>query len=830
MGIRLYAQSSFTLDYQITTHCCMQTQTVHQWLKDIEKEGFILSYNPKEISLNRKVTINEDKISVNNLLKAILPGVYYNWSLKSNKIIITYNPPIYTLSGSIYESSSHESLIGASVSIDQSFSGDVSNKYGYYCVNLSHGEHIVKVNYVGYQPLVFKINITGDTKKDFYLFEKTYVLKPLNVMRNNVNIEEKINMNAQTSSVSSSFLGVNDIMKQLQFISGVDGSLTSFTGLQVRGGSPDQNLVLFDEVPVYNYNHFSGIISIFNPDILKNVDFYKGLFPARYEGGLSSVVDIMMREGNMTKFHGGCSIDLVNAGLFCEGPIVKNKSSFIFSGRRSLINYLSRFWDKEDSSNASLYDLNFKANYKISDKDHIYLSGYTGRDNLRDLSFDVPENYKESLWWSNSLLSFRWNHFFSDKLFGNTNISYSKFYNRFLKQIVLEKDRVEELEDLKYSIQEYLLHSSLQYFGKHYKIKMGVRFSQKHFSYPSFSISSLYSDPKNWKRSSLLSLYFENKIKYSEKFSLNIGLNYNLYIIGSDVINNLQPRLQLIYQPVDGTLIYAGFSEMGQFYHQLSVQKISVPYELRIPSSNKFNPSSSQLYEVGIKQSLRGGKEEFKATLFMNEQNDILRYRFYQDILGNRIALDLQRKITTGQKNGQGLEMSYTGMYDRLKFNVSYTWNIFKEKFDGINNDKYYSSDFQRHTLKGGIYYNLAKNHGVTLHFAASSGGYITIPDYKIKDIDEIMGIERNFDADGTFLISHINNYKLPNNYQLNIGYVFHKQMSDKKAHLLKLGLNNILGREKPFSKSVKESKGEIWVKEARLPQCFPYISYSFQF
>ena len=542
-----------------------------------------------------------------------------------------------TLSGAITDGSNGEDLIGAMVRVKEKPNlGAISNVYGFYSLDLPAGKYTFIYTYVGFQSKAIKINLTTNIKKNIELKSSSKQIQGVEITgeRSDANVTSS-EMSVSKVSLKDAekipvIFGERDVMKTVQLLPGVKSEGDGGAGFFVRGGSADQNLILLDEAPVYNASHMLGFFSIFNSDALKDVKLYKGGMPAQYGGRLSSVMDIKMKEGNNKSFHATGGVGLISSRLSIEGPIVKDKGSFIISGRRTYADMFLAFSTDEMQKNSTLffYDLNIKANYKITDNDRIYLSGYIGRDVFGfndDFGFD----------WGNKTSTLRWNHVFGPKVFSNTTLLYSDY--NYVFSATFNDRKIEAGSE----IVDFNFKEDLQYFiNNNNKLKFGINIIHHTFSPGDIKIDDeIQPDNSLENRYSIESaLYVSNEQKITKNFSLTYGLRYsnfnqigpgNIYTFNEDgslastkkyeknesvaAYNGLAPRISMLYLLSHKSSIKASYARTYQYLHLVSNTTSSTPTDVWLPSSNNVLPEIADQIALGYFQNFKNNTYEFSA-------------------------------------------------------------------------------------------------------------------------------------------------------------------------------------------------------------------------
>ncbi|HSJ67230.1 MAG TPA: TonB-dependent receptor, partial [Anditalea sp.] len=548
-----------------------------------------------------------------------------------------------------------ETLIGVNVFDSHHQKGSSSNNFGYYSYTTSSGKVELIFSYIGYEPMVFSSIVEKDSTLNVMLRPAHLAEVVVEGSREEV-LQERTQMGAVNIPLRQirempALFGEVDVLKVLQLLPGVQSGSEGTSGLYVRGGGPDQNLILLDGVPVYNASHLFGFFSVFNADAIKNVELIKGGFPARYGGRLSSVLDISMKDGNMKEFHGEGSIGLIASKLTLEGPIVKDKTSFIVSGRRSYLNLLQLpFINMPGSEGGStgyyFFDVNAKVNHIINENNRLYLSFYGGEDKGHSTSSNVYTHEDKSteieegthIGWGNMISALRWNHIFNKKLFANFSGTYTKYhFNLFNELERINKENGEVVDEYFYhadyrsGIRDYALKADFDYIpsSTHY-IKFGAshifhRFSpgvyttlekDQEINRPSLSIND----------SQEYAFYVEDDINLNQKIKINLGLHYSGFIVDDQHYKSLQPRIAARYLLDNNSSIKASYATMTQFVHLLTNAGLGMPTDLWVPATANIGPQESWQTSIGYYKSLPGGLE-MSVEGYYKEMDGLLEYK-----------------------------------------------------------------------------------------------------------------------------------------------------------------------------------------------------------
>lgn len=688
----------------------------------------------------------------------LFAGLLFSTSLFAQKL---------TVYGSVKDATTGENLIGAVVIIKETNQVVTTNSYGFYSVSPHSGKCTIECNYLGYSVFTKLLEIGKNIRLDIELTPQIKSLDEVLVKGNHSTVN--------STSVSKNVIGISriksipsmtgepDVLKSLQLLPGVQTAGEGSANLSVRGGSFDQNLIILDEAPVYNPSHALGFFSTFNTDALNNVSFYKGAFPAQYGGRLSSIVDITMKEGNYKKFAANAGIGLLASRLTLEGPIVKDKASFIISGRYSYagqtLNLLAGKLGKDalglwelrnfnDKNKINFYDLNAKINYRINDKNHIYFSTYTGGDRFYSYSL----NNNNSLEWGNTTSTLRWNHIFNSSLFSNftsyySNYNYSYSINDDLKNFTW-KSNIQEA-GLKADFSAYLNTSN--------RVKFGTAVVYHYFApgeiEPRASSSSVKPFALSNKNAIEVSAYLSNEQKISERLSLDYGLRYAGFInIGRDTVfqyneektavtgfkaygsgeivqfyQSLEPRISARYLLGNRNSVKLAYGRTTQFLHLLSNSALGLPTDVWMPPDKDIRPQSSQQFVLGYYQAFNDNQFEFTSEVYYKTLKNIIDLKDNANLFVNK---HIDTQILSGDGYAYGNEYMLEKKTGKLTGWIAYTFSKTQYRIDGINNNNYFSPRWDiRHNLSITGSYQLNQRWSVASTFKFTSGGFMTIPE-----------------------------------------------------------------------------------------------------
>ena len=752
----------------------------------------------------------------------------------------------YTVSGTIKDAATGEQLIGATVRIKElPQSGTVTNSYGFYSIYAPEGEYTLLFTYTGYEPVEQKVSLHQSVLINIPLSIRNDLQEV--VIRadrpNNDNIAspqmgvEKLNM-SQINQVPV-LLGEKDILKTLSLLPGVKSAGEGNTGFYVRGGGADQNLILLDEATVYNASHFFGFFSTFNSDAIKDVSLYKGGMPAEFGGRLSSVLDIKMNEGNNKDFTLQGGLGLISSRIKVEGPIVKDKGSFMISARRTYIDFFLKASSDSTVKGSSIYfyDLNAKVNYHFDDKNAIYLSGYFGKDVL-----GLKNTFGTD--WGNSTETIRFNHLFNSRLFSNTSIVYSNY--NYVIQSFISNDTfkatsqitdVNLKEDLAYSMgNNHTLKFGFNIL--HHDIAPGDISTSGNSSFNSKSTENRYGYENaayvsdEWKPSNKLTFLYG--LRLSGMFLLGPG-TFKTYDTAGDTTSvksfhtgqnvktyiNLEPRFSASYMLNDENSLKFSYNRNTQNIHLLSNSTSNTPTDLYVMSSNNIKPEIADQISTGWFKNFKDNTYEFSAEIYYKWLQNQIDYKDGAQLLVNQ---DVESQLTYGTGRAYGLELFLKKKYGRFNGWIGYTLSRTERKFASINNGNYYPATQDRtHDLSVVGIYQLNKRWTFSGAFIYGTGNAVTYPTGKY----EVGG-------QTTFSYSERNGYRLPSSNRLDIGATFEGKQHKKYHSSWTFGIYNVYAHRDPYTITFRDSKTVPNTTEAVETSIFatriPSITWNFKF
>ncbi len=751
----------------------------------------------------------------------------------------------YTISGSIKDAGNGEDLFGAVVVVKELTNvGTTTNAYGFYSLTLDAGQYTLVYRSSGYDPFELKVDLKEDITQNVELkipadvqqiqeVQVSAVKENDNITSSEMNVTRFDPRDIETVPV---LFGEKDVMKTLQLTPGVKSAGEGNAGFYVRGGGADQNLILLDEAPVYNASHLLGFFSVFNSDAIKDVSLYKSGIPAEYGGRASSVMDVKMRDGNNKHFGASGGLGLISSRLTLEGPIVKEKGSFIISGRRSYADLflgLSKNQDIPDDTKLFFYDLNAKANYRITEKDRIFLSGYFGRD-----KFALGDVFGFS--WGNATGTLRWNHIFSQKLFSNTTLVFSNFNYEFT--IGTGDDGF----GVRSSIQDWNLKQDFSYYlNSNNTLKFGINAIHHTFKPGALTGSneSFNEIILNSRYAIELGAYVQNEMRIGSRMNVMYGLRYsgfdligkgNAYEfdekgnqISSTEYDNwetikyhhgLEPRLSASFIISENNSVKLGYNRNYQYLHQLSNTTTSSPTDVWVPSSNNVKPQISDQIALGFYQNLN--KNMFRISLegYYKHLSNQIDYRNGANLVLND---QVEGELVYGQGRAYGAELQIEKKKGKITGWISYTLSRTLRQFDQINEGKEFSARQDRiHDLAIVVMYRINKSIAISANWIYYTGAAVTFPSGKYEINGQIVPY-----------YTERNGYRMPDYHRLDFGFTWYMKERKHFDHNLNISVYNAYARENAYTITFQpnpDDPSETQAVQTTLFKIIPSITYNF--
>lgn len=766
----------------------------------------------------------------------------------------------HTISGYITDAQTGERLFSATVYDQQSGIGTMSNRFGYFSITLPEGNLALKFSFVGYKAQTKAIDLKMDTVVSVAL-NSDNKLDEVIIRGNSVGQRDNgighVKLSAKTLAKLPSLMGEKDVMKSLMILPGVQQGSEGSAGIFVRGGTPDQNLILLDDVPLYNVSHLFGLVSVFTPEAINSIDFYKGGYPARYGGRLSSVIDLRMKDGNKYKHETSINFGLLSSQFTTEGPIKKGESSYFISARRTLLDLILRGALALSQRNADeviapaygFHDINGKVNFKLDEKNHLYWSFYSGKDNLsvdyrtHMKTMEEEENVKAygGMHWGNTMTAFKLNTRVNPRLFMNTTLSGSMFnYGNLFKgsnshQVGEQESTNKYRFDYHSQIHTLSLKTDFDIYGNsNLPFQVGLFISANNYLPGKQEVSN--NDNSNGFSSGRVSsydygLYVDKKFLLGNHFTLTAGLRNAMYsIINEKTYFVVEPRLNLTYRIGESTNLQATYAVMTQPIHLLSNGNIGLPTDIWVPSTRIIRPETSAIYSAGFKTSLLP-KLKFSIEAYYKTLNHVISFTEGDGIMD--VNKDWEQKVTSGKGRCWGIENELRFTNSKVEGWIGYTRSNNERKFTEINQNHWFPFQYDRpHKIDFGVIWQLNNGWSSTAIWTYQTGVPATYSGL------EYPGISSNYnfrvpDDTGNPRIQYsptINGVRLPDYHRLDLGVTKEWDAYGKKR-ALSISIYNAYGRKNPYLVYAKIRKdGTTGLKQLTLFPIIPSVSYRISF
>ena len=804
-GVLLFALQTQAQKAETKLSFSIRNATLEEFVKRIENStGFSFIYG-EEVKINHRLTLDVKQKTIPEILNLAFANEPVKYQITGRHILLQKKKqkPVsrkFTISGYVTDGTSSETLIGANILESRQQQGTTTNPYGFYSITLPAGETELSFSYLGYTTRQYRLELSKDTLINVLMQDNNQLEEVVIVSDKAEAGITATQMGAQEIPIAQikntpSILGEADVMKTIQLMPGVQAGVEGSAGLYVRGGGPDQNLILLDGVPVYNVDHLFGFFSVFTPEAVKKVTLFKSSFPARFGGRLSSVVDVRSNDGDMKKYHGTLSVGLLSSKIQLEGPIIRDKTSFNISARRSYIDLIAKpFMPKDDKISYYFYDINAKINHKFSDRSRLFLNFYNGKDSYYFKTTDSSSSmYKDkmSLNWGNTIATARWNYIFNQKLFSNTTVAYNKYRMDANSTVYTKTNLIESISESNYHSNyhsgicdwSYLIDFDYNPTPAHH-IKFGAGYLHHDFR-PEVATSkiqekedgitkqdTLYNSISNSTiQAHEVSAYIEDNFDIGSRLRMNVGLHLSMFRVQRRNYFSAQPRVSARYQLTRHTALKASYTKMSQYIHLLSSTPISMPTDLWVPVTSKIKPMQAHQYSLGSYYTGLTGWE-FSVEGYYKQMRNVLEYKEGVSFLGS--SSGWENKVEMGKGRSMGIEFMAQKTTGKTTGWIAYTLAKSDRKFaiGGINNGERFPYKYdRRHNLSLVVNHKFSNRIDIGASWIFSTGGTATIA-------EEVTAIIRpGEDAiQQKDYIEKRNNYRLPASHRLNIGVNFNKK------------------------------------------------------
>ncbi|TXK33864.1 TonB-dependent receptor [Pontibacter qinzhouensis] len=830
--------------------------SVEEMLQELgQQSGITFSYS-NSIGPDRQVKLQRTKQSVQAHLAALFQGQPVAYVVRENKIILyavaagkttQAAAQKVTISGYVTDAASGEALIGATIQELSSKKGVTSNQYGFYSLTLPAGEAMVAVSYIGYQTRLLPLQL-----------HHTDTTLALTLTPSSSNVQE-VTVTAQTGQQLAptgmtsipiqrlknvpTILGEPDVMKALALTPGVAIGNEGTTGLLVRGGSQDQNLILLDEATVYNAAHLFGFVSIFNPDALNKVDMYKGGFPARFGGRLSSVLDMTMKEGNNQEMKSEASIGLISSRFNIEGPIGSENTSFMFSGRAS---YLSLFMlpaylnyhaqNRPSYYNYWLYDVNAKVNHRFKDGSRLFLSVYNGNDFWKTKERYSSDETTFNLGWGNTTATARYSRVLNPKLFFRSVLTNSQYrYGLNADNTTFEDDAstVTSSFETKSTVHDWTWRNGIDYYlSPNHQLKFGVESTHHTFRTSALAVETDTLHGANrpiaaWEHG----VYLEDEAQPFTWLKLNAGLRGSAFQVEGRTYKSLEPRFSVNFLLPHEFAVKGAYSQMRQYIHLLTTSGIGLPNDIWVPATRSVAPQFAQQVSAGISKNLPKLRTELSVEAYHKTMTNLIDYRQGYNLLYSAFNSNWQDEIETGgHGEAYGLEFFANRTEGRFTGWLAYTLAWSNRRFSSINDNQWYPANFdRRHVISFTGNYKISSAWSFSGNWMFMSGQPATLP----------VAVQEDLKGNKTFIYTGRNNARMPAYHRLDVGAAYTLQTKRGRSATWNFGVYNAYNRINPFyldfknnydtSSSNWEMIGRRLVMRSLFP-LIPSVNYTLRF
>ncbi|MCI3936403.1 TonB-dependent receptor [Chryseobacterium aahli] len=749
-----------------------------------------------------------------------------------------------TISGTVRDGKNGELVIGATIKVEEDPTINITaNEYGFYSLSLPQGNYTIAVAYGGYENYRQTVHLDQNVKLDLILSqEKERTAQIDEVIISAVKKDKNLTsaqMGTETLSIKSIeklpvLFGEKDVLKTIQLLPGIKSNGEGSSGFSVRGGATDQNLILLDEAPVYNASHLLGFFSTFNSDALKDASIIKGNSPAQYGGRLSSVMDVKMKDGNNKDYNVNGGIGLISSRLSVEGPIQKEKSSFIVSGRRTYADVFLKATDDFKDSKLYFYDLNLKANYQINENNRLYISGYFGRDVL-----GLGNTFSTD--WGNTTATVRWNSIINSKLFSNTSFIYS---NYDYKVSLSSNNNTFGLDS---QIQDWNLKQDFSWFaGNKHSVRFGLQSIYHTITPSSASGTSVSSFPRNSRYSWENAFYINDDFKATEKLTVNYGLRLSMFsVLGGDTFNtydngvltesrflekgkfgktyvNLEPRITANYRINEVSSIKGGYARNTQNLHLLSNSSSGNPTDQWIGSSYSVKPEIADQISAGYSRNFNNNNYEINAEVYYKTMQNQIDFKNGAEITFDAAA-DVEGELLFGKGRAYGLEVIAKKKSGKLTGWISYTLSKTERKINGINDNNWYNARQDKtHDLSVVATYELNQKWSFSGLFVYSTGNAVTFPTGKYDLLGQTI-----------FQYSKRNADRMPAYHRMDLSATYEPNKNKRWKSSWSFGIYNVYGRENAYTIAFEDNPdnpGTTRAMQTSLFKFVPNITYNFKF
>ncbi|MDR1882105.1 MAG: TonB-dependent receptor [Prevotella sp.] len=864
----LFAQSP---DDKITVK--MKQAGLKEFIKEIESQTKYRFVYGEDLILRKTITLSMKNEPLKQVLSKAFMDKEIEYEIKASHIVLgkgqrqekTPSKRKFTVSGYITDGISGETLIGANIYNTDSKEGTVTNEYGFYSLTLPEGTVTFRYSCIGRQPQEIAVTLDKNIEQNIKLSpgrQLSEVVVYGDRVETGVNATQTgaLDIPLDVMKSAPALLGEADIMKTVQMMPGVQAGTEGSAGVYVRGGGADENLILLDGVPLYNADHLFGFFSVFTPDAIKKVSLFKGSFPAHFGGRLSSVIDVRTNDGDMKSYHGAIGIGLLSSKLQFEGPIVKDRTSFNISARRSYWDLVAKpFMGKDDKFGYYFYDLNAKVNHRFSDHSRMFISLYNGKDKMdtefRDESTDYTTMDKGDLHWSNFLSAVKWNCQITPKFFSNTTLAYthykfnvdSKYYERSVSKNYennYSSEYSSGIKDMAFNIDlDYhpLPNHHIKFGGGYlnHRFQPEVQTSRIKYNENGIATDTTYSSMSDSRiQAHESNVYVEDILSAGSRFSTNFGFHLSLFNVSNKTYTSFQPRISARYQLTDDIALKASYTKMSQYIHLLSSYTITMPTDLWAPATPRIKPMQAHQFSLGGYYTGFKGLE-LSVEAYYKDMHNVLEYKDGASFLGS--SHNWEDKVETGKGRAMGVEFMLQKKAGKTTGWLACTLARSDRKFseDGINNGKRFPYRYdRRHHINAVINHKFSDKVDIGASWEFYTGGTTTIAEEKTAiirpDGDNALWWGTTSEVN---YIDNRNNYRMSGSHRLNVGINFNKK-TKRGMRTWNISVYNVYNAMNPtfIYRTTKESENgynggeKAILKKVTILPFIPSVSYIYKF
>ncbi len=772
-----------------------------------------------------------------------------------NAAIALQQTDSFTISGTVSDQQSGETLIGAAIYVPALERGSTTNQYGFFSISVPADSVTVVVSHLGYHTLTLTRFVDSDLRLDLALDPASLFLDEIEVVAQRAESHvsrtqmSRVDLPANQIEAVPALLGEVDILRVIQLLPGVQSGMEGTTGIYVRGGGPDQNLFVLDGTQIYNPSHLFGFLSTFNGDAIKDVSLLKGGFPARYGGRLSSVVDLTMKEGNLKEYEGTATIGLLSSRFTVEGPVKEDRASFLVAGRRSYADLLARPFmrNREETFGYYFYDLNAKSNIILSPRDRLYISLYGGRDRAyfkyRSKSSNINRDENSALGWRNQVATLRWNRVLGPRMFANTTVGFTRY--RLLSKTEEEFDQDYYESSYISGIRDWHARADLEYTsGARHYVRFGAAGILHSFLTGALTerydindvpvVDTTYT-PNRITQAVEFQAYAEDEVRLTRRIKVNVGVHASGFVVEREDYWSVQPRLSVWFGLDERSSLKASFAMMQQYIHLLATTRgLTLPTDLWVPATNRVRPQSANQTAVGYARTFRDGRFEVTLEGFYKRIQNVIEYKTGASYL-NAAFDSWQDKVTSGKGWAYGGEFFIQKKTGRTTGWIGYTLSWTERKFEELNQGKPFPYRYdRRHDMSMVSTHRLRPSLELSAAWVYGTGQAITLPvGHQVLDVSQhtVPRLVHWYYPDYFEILSDRNAIRIPAYHRLDFS-VRWRWFAEWADQSLSVGAYNVYSRRNPFTvyTDTDDESGEVQFKKISLLPIIPSISYQLRF